>query len=237
MSSAVTEETGRATSTDQEQLQKQQEPEQHQQVPEQRQRELSPAGEAESGGTTGAAGAPVNGLDAIVADHNVIRELFNRYDTAATAQAKVTAARNLVRHVSRHASAEERTLYPLLREKHPQANLAKMLYDRMINKEVLEFLESHVPAGDAEWVLYDATLAKFRMIEDEHMAKEEAEVIEPLRQVLDASAVAKLGRRWSAAFANAPTHPHPGGTSGAARARLVHPVVGLIDRMRDALAT
>ncbi|GIL66062.1 hypothetical protein Vafri_19672 [Volvox africanus] len=117
-----------------------------------------------------------------------------------------------------------------------------MLYDRMVmddqvNKQILDFLETHVPSGEAEWAVYDATLAKFRSLEEEHLATEEAEVIEPLRQVLDQAALTKLGRKWAAAFANAPTHPHPGGPSDAARARLLHPVVGLIDRMRDALTT
>ncbi|GLC36770.1 hypothetical protein PLESTB_000784700 [Pleodorina starrii] len=202
---------------------------------------LSPAGEAESAGAgtaaTGRPPTPTNGLDAIVADHLVIKQLFGRYDTAATAQAKLAAGRDLVRHISRHASAEERTLYPLVREKHPQPGLARMLYDRMVNKHMLNFLESHVPASEAEWTLYDTTLAKFRAVEEEHLATEEAEVIEPLRAVLDPAALAKLGRKWSSAFANAPTHPHPGGPSDAAGARLLHPVVGLIDRVRDALTT
>ncbi|GIL66057.1 hypothetical protein Vafri_19672 [Volvox africanus] len=206
--------------------------------------EIPPAGEAPSAGAAGSIQppGPASGLDAIIADHQTIKDLFNRYDTAVTTQAKVAAARELVRHISRHASAEERTLYPLVREKHPQPNLAKMLYDRMVmddqvNKQILDFLETHVPSGEAEWAVYDATLAKFRSLEEEHLATEEAEVIEPLRQVLDQAALTKLGRKWAAAFANAPTHPHPGGPSDAARARLLHPVVGLIDRMRDALTT
>ncbi|GIL66064.1 hypothetical protein Vafri_19672 [Volvox africanus] len=55
-----------------------------------------------------------------------------------------------------------------------------MLYDRMVmddqvNKQILDFLETHVPSGEAEWAVYDATLAKFRSLEEEHLATEEAE--------------------------------------------------------------
>ncbi|PNH03683.1 hypothetical protein TSOC_010243 [Tetrabaena socialis] len=157
-------------------------------------------------------------------------------------QEKLTATRNLVRHISRHASAEERTLYPLVRERLPpgQRELARMLYDRMVmddrvNKQLLDFLETHVPSSEAEWALFDATLGKFRAVEEEHLAREEAEVIEPLRALLSDEEAAKLGRQWAGAFANAPTHPHPNGPSAATGARLLHPMVGLVDRMCDAL--
>ncbi|KXZ44445.1 hypothetical protein GPECTOR_67g285 [Gonium pectorale] len=165
---------------------------------------------------------PANGLDAIVADHQVIRQLFYRCDNAGTVQEKLAAARDLVRHISRHASAEERTLYPLV-------------MDDRVNKQMLDFLESHVPTTEAEWSVFDTTLAKFRAIEEEHLSREEADVIDALRGVLDESETTKLGRKWVAAFANAPTHPHPAGPTAAAPARLLHPVVGLVDRVRDAL--
>ncbi|KAG2426015.1 hypothetical protein HYH02_014877 [Chlamydomonas schloesseri] len=202
-----------------------------------------------SGGPAAAAGAtakgapPANGLDAIIADHQVIRQLFYRCNNARTDQERLAATRDLVRHVSRHASAEERTLYPLARDRLPDKGTGRMLYDRMVmddtvNKQLLDWLESHTPRqGDAaQWALHAATLQKFQSIEEEHLSREEAEVIEPLRSVMTPAETAKLGKAWAAAWANAPTHPHPRGPTAAPGAHLLHPLVGVIDRLRDAVA-
>ncbi|PNW72705.1 hypothetical protein CHLRE_15g639552v5 [Chlamydomonas reinhardtii] len=90
--------------------------------------------------------------------------------------------------------------------------------------------------GDTQqWALHAATLQKFQSVEEEHLSCEEAEVIEPLRAVMSQGEMAKLGRQWSSAWANAPTHPHPRGPSAAPGAALLHPLVGVVDRLRDAV--
>ncbi|KAG2422849.1 hypothetical protein HXX76_011664 [Chlamydomonas incerta] len=195
-----------------------------------------------SGAAATAAPPPANGLDAIITDHQVIRQLFHRCNNARTDQERLAATRDLVRHVSRHASAEERTLYPLARDRLPDRGTGRMLYDRMVmddtvNKQLLDWLERHQPReGDAaQWGLHAATLAKFQSIEEEHLSREEAELIEPLRAVMTPAETAKLGKQWAAAWANAPTHPHPRGPTAAPGATLLHPIVGVIDRLRDAV--
>ncbi|KAG2489282.1 hypothetical protein HYH03_012302 [Edaphochlamys debaryana] len=195
--------------------------------------DLSPAGaDAAFGPAPGAVSGVVagggvfsgeDGLAAIVQDHQVIRTLFFRCDNSRSPPERLAAVRDLVHHVSRHASAEERTLYPLV-------------MDDTVNKQLLHYLGSHAPSGPEQWAVLDATLAKFRAIEEEHLGEEEAKVIDPLRSVLSGAENKKLARDWAAAWANAPTHPHPEGPTAALGARLLHPLVGAVDRMGDALS-
>lgn len=45
-----------------------------------------------------------------------------------------------------------------------------------INKEHLNYLDTHTPVTDADWHLFDIQLHKFETVEREHIRKEEIEV-------------------------------------------------------------
>lgn len=183
------------------------------------------------------AGATSPGLDAVVEDHEQFRMLFQRYRTATSPTVKQETVATIVREVSRHASAEERTLYPLLL--HKLGAEGKMLFDRNVlddqmNKEVLYYLDTHTPQNDLDWQIYDKTLIKFATMEEEHLSMEEEQVVDRLRKLLTPEEKEHFTRDWHAAKANAPLKPHPGAPSQGLGAKLTHPVAGVIDKSVEA---
>lgn len=73
-------------------------------------------------------------------------------------------------------------------------------------------------------------------VETEHLDSEEREVIDPLRALLSSHDKERLYDDFTAARANAPTHPHPRAPQAPALlAKILHPVAGAVDRVRDAV--
>jgi hemerythrin superfamily protein len=183
-----------------------------------------------------APGSQGNGLDLLLDDHKVILDLFSRYQKSTSKEEKLRLVDELVRTVSQHASAEERFLYPLVDKLlHARALYDRQVMDDQVNKEMLHWLETHKPALDSEWPLFDETLLKFHVVEEEHLRLEENTVMEPLRKALSPQEQAKLhdDLQWAKKFG--PTHPHPGAPSTSPAANILHPVAGIVDKITDAI--
>lgn len=179
-----------------------------------------------------------NGIDYVVEDHTLVRQLFDNFHEAQTDAAKYDIMRKVIREVSTHASAEERHVYSLIPTKLADQG-GQMLYDRHVlddtlNKYALDFLERHHPSTPAEWELYHATAEKFIMIELDHFAREE-QMLTMLNEVLTDEEKDRLWTAFDKAKKNAPLHPHPSGPSGAWGATLMHPAVGAMDRAVEAV--
>jgi len=184
------------------------------------------------------------GTDAIAKDHDRIRALFKQYTSLAAAdkQGKLSVARQIVTTISQHASAEERTIYPMILTKMSTVEGHKLLYDMMctddnINKLCLDYLNTHSPSSEADWQLYDQLMTKFISIELEHLDKEERTVLQPLTRFLSPVENEQLYDEWQVALNNAPIHPHPfiGGTSALA-AKITHPLAGAVDKASHAVS-
>ncbi|GFH17812.1 hemerythrin domain-containing protein, partial [Haematococcus lacustris] len=67
-------------------------------------------------------------------DHDNIRALFLKYRACSPndRMEKLSVARQLVTTISQHASAEERTLYPMLATRVPKEDGSKLLHDMMV---------------------------------------------------------------------------------------------------------
>ncbi|KXZ44565.1 hypothetical protein GPECTOR_65g183 [Gonium pectorale] len=156
---------------------------------------------------------------------------------AAAAHKRGLAAR-IVRELSMHASAEERTLYPLAYEVLPygKAMYDKSLADDEVVRALLQYVVMHSPRTDEEWELYDAIVLHVTRHEREHMDMEERMIVAPLRAALSPEAAVRLGQDWHVAKANAPLRPHPWVPTATAAARLAHPLAGLADRAGEWLS-
>jgi hypothetical protein len=66
-----------------------------------------------------------------------------------------------------------------------------------------------------------------------HIRRLEREVFPPLRAVLDETELIRLGNRARIAEEAAPTRPHPGTPSTPPWNKVVDPLVGVVDKVRD----
>jgi len=104
--------------------------------------------------------------------------------------------------------------------------------DDDLNKKMMDLLLEMDPARDGQ--LFDQTLRKFSMIENEHLTEEE-QFLEQIRPMMSAEALTKLYHNIVGSLAGAPTHPHPSGPSHEIGAKIMHPIVGMVDHMVDSM--
>jgi hemerythrin superfamily protein len=177
-----------------------------------------------------------DGIAFLYDDHDKLKTLFSDWKRSSTNGEKKTVVKNIIRDVVAHASAEERYLYPLIREKKIGGENGELFYQRnlvddQINKEILYFLDSNEPKTDAEWSLYNQTVDKFITVELEHLHMEEKEVLEVLRSGLTEAQKTKLYDNLVWGKKTAPVHPHPMEPLKPSTGNtILAPVVGVIEQ-------
>lgn len=139
----------------------------------------------------------------------------------------------IYRHICLHASAENRVLYPLFRDKLENGAIIfeRAFTDDHSSKYYLSLLSRMTYERDR--VLMDRTVAKFCCIEGEHSMQEE-EWLDQLDQKITHEQSDKHLQSFIAYQKQAPTWPHPdtGGTHEYA-AKLSHPLAALLDWAYD----
>src|SRR5262249_47465286 len=133
----------------------------------------------------------------------------------------------------RHEAAEEQYFWPAVRERVPDGN---QLADEAIAQEteaknVLARLDK-ASSGDAE---FTALIAEFIPAARAHIAFEESQVWPTLRAALSAAEAEELGAKVRRAEDKGPTRPHPHTPANPAVLKTAGPIVGAIDRLRDAM--
>jgi hypothetical protein len=129
--------------------------------------------------------------------------------------------------LARHLSAEEQYLYPTVRAMLPDGGEladAEIVADAAL-QHALRRLESG-PASDL------SGLDEVVRVLGEHVERC-ARLFPRLRAALDEATLIRLGNRVVIAEDAAPTRPHPGTPFTPPWNRLVEPVVGVVDKVRD----
>ncbi|HEX2030702.1 MAG TPA: hemerythrin domain-containing protein [Actinomycetota bacterium] len=172
-------------------------------------------------------------LELLVEDHAAVEALFARFErrAAEVPNPNLDVVRDITRELSVHAAVEEQVLYPLMREALPGGG---ELADHGIEehqeiKERLAAIEALDPADEAWAREVMALIADVR----HHVREEEDEQFPRLRAAVPSDRLTELARTVDRAKAVAPTRPHPRAPSTPPANRVVGPVAGLIDRVRD----
>lgn len=142
-------------------------------------------------------------LDLLAREHRELAALCARLDAGEPVASVLTAT------LSRHLSAEEQYLYPVVR--------------------------AVVPGGTA---LADAESTALRTgvaAIPGHVDRCERLIFPPLRAALDETARIRLGNRAVIAGEAAPTRPHPWTPRTPPWNKVVDPLVGVLDKVRDAV--
>ena len=175
------------------------------------------------------------------ADHRTVVELFQQIEEipsdAPSDSARMKQRRALFEQVSeelsRHATAEEELLYPLVRSKVPDGDrLADHALDE--HQEVKETL-ARLEKMSLDNLDFEGEFRSLMQAIKDHVDEEEAELFPLLQQHVGRDALDSLGTALAAAKAMAPTRPHPNAPNRPPFNVLAGAGAAVVDRARDAI--
>ena len=173
-----------------------------------------------------------NLLTLLAEEHRQLTDLYGRLAAAAPSapEDRLEALTDvLIATLVRHLSAEEQYLYPTVRAVLPDG-------DRLADVEV----EADEAIGYALQRLAAGPPTDLRGLEEVepalrlHIRRCEERLFPRLRERLDETDLIRLGNRAEIAEEAAPTRPHPGTPFTPPWNKVVDPVVGVVDKVRDA---
>ena len=169
-------------------------------------------------------------------DHREVEEMFREIEGLDGSRAG-SAKRQLVEKVTvelvRHSAVEEMYLYPAARKALPtgEALADEEIKEHAEAERLLKDLESMDLGAD-----YDIKLEKLMAAVREHIQEEEQVLFVALSASCGADELQDLGHKISAAKKLAPTHPHPDAPDNPPANKVTGPVLGLVDKVRDAMS-
>lgn len=175
-------------------------------------------------------GSKTDVIDEVVKDHEEIKALFARVESA-TGDAKQEAFEELVRRLAVHETAEQEVVHPLLR----QAGREDIRDERISEEKEAEVVLADLLKMGTEDAAFDTAFESLKTDVLHHAEMEEQTEHPKIRQEMDAGKLEKLAPAFRAAEAIGPTRPHPMGPTSAAGNLAIGPVVAIMDRARDAV--
>ena len=168
----------------------------------------------------------------VLDDHELIRTRFSLLEDVGP-DGREPLFRELVALLVQHEAVESIVLHPTVHEHLP--NGSKLADARRTEEQEAEERLAELEDMDASSDVFAAALAQLRDEVLAHAAAEERDVLPQLRQHIDAADLQRLADRYERLKAAAPTRPHPTSGQGAVSNLFGGPILGLVDRVRDAL--
>lgn len=141
-------------------------------------------------------------IDLVLQDHHAVAALFDKLKAAAGTDEQATLFAQVKDDLERHASAEEKVLYPRVRKDVPEgaeeAKDAVEEHDQI--RESLEEVEEH----DAGTALFALAVDQLIATTKHHVGVEEEELLPDFRANSEVSEREELGRRFEDAKTKAP---------------------------------
>ncbi len=177
-------------------------------------------------------------IEVLTHDHAEVEQMFTQLQTlrGMTGEGAERQRKDLVDQVTielvRHSVAEEAEVYPRVAEKISDAEAEHAKQEHAEAEEVMKRLAKLQP-GDPT---FDDDLAALMLGVREHVAEEEGQMFPHMRAAFTQEELVELGAKVEAVKKIAPTWPHPSAPDEPPGDKLLGPVAGLLDRMRDAVS-
>lgn len=177
-------------------------------------------------------------VEILAADHREVEAIFVELEQTigdtdeATRRHRKELLNRAIIELMRHSVAEETEVYPRIRERISYAEAARAQHQHAGAEQTMKLLD-HLQPGDA---MFDKRLADLIQEVREHVAEEEREMFPQLRDAFSPDELHTMGARVERVKAIAPTRPHPSAPHQPPAIKVVGPVTGLVDRMRDAIS-
>lgn len=177
-------------------------------------------------------------IEILLHDHREVEQMFTELDSlvGTSDEASRHRRKDLVEQATielvRHSVAEEAEVYPRVKERvsDPEAERAKQEHAEA--EVTMKRLESLQP-GDA---MFDQQLSALMQEIRAHVAEEEGEMFPHMRSMFSQEELVEMGAKVERVKKLAPTRPHPAAPDQPPGDKIIGPVTGRFDRMRDALA-
>lgn len=177
-------------------------------------------------------------IEILTEDHRAVERMFAELEgidasggEAARARRKDLADQAVIELV-KHTVAEEAEVYPAVKSKVSAQEAERAKHEHAEAEETMKRLEGLGP-DDAR---FDAELALLMHEIREHVQEEETEIFPHMRSIFSPEELVDLGRKVESVKKLAPTRPHPSAPDEPPADKLLGPVLGLLDRMRDAVS-
>ena len=177
-------------------------------------------------------------IEVLTHDHREVEQMFAELESlrGATGAAQRTRRKDLVDQVTielvRHSVAEEAEVYPRVAEKVSAAEAERAKSEHAEAEETLKRLERLQPDDPSFAGELTTLMEEIR----QHVAEEEGEMFPHMREVFTEDELVELGGKVEAVKKIAPTRPHPSAPDEPPGDKLLGPVTGLLDRLRDAVS-
>ncbi len=174
-------------------------------------------------------------IDVIIQDHRNVESAFRDYENGGLSQEQLRdLAAYIIIELVRHSAAEEQYVYPAAREVLPDG-------DDIADHEIQEHAEAERVMKELEGVhpgdpAFDRLTRQ--LIDDirHHVGDEEQDLLPRLKNNCTPEQLQDLGTKFLLAKDSAPTRPHPSAPDRPPANLILDPGVGMVDRLRDALA-
>lgn len=178
-----------------------------------------------------------NVIDILTRDYREVEQMFQELEAlrGATSDADRSRRKDLTEQATieliRHSVAEEAEVYPAVVKKVSKEEAERSKHEHAEAEETMKRLEGLQPDDAA----FDSELSTLMREVRKHVAEEEGQVFPQMRQVFTEDELVELGMKVASVKQMAPTRPHPAAPDSPPGDKILGPVTGLLDRMRDAV--
>lgn len=177
-------------------------------------------------------------IEILTHDHREVEGMFEELESLNSAHDDAGRSRrqDLVDQVTielvRHSVAEEAEVYPQVAERISDEEATRSRQEHAEAEQTLKRLERLKPDDPSFGGELMTLIREIR----EHVREEEGQIFPQMRKAFSEDELLDLGRRVERMKRVAPTRPHPSAPDEPPGDKLLGPVTGLVDRMRDALS-
>ncbi len=171
-------------------------------------------------------------LQVLMTDHREVEEMYARFKASPSGnEERRTIATEIITELVRHAIAEETYVYPAVRTKLEGGQ-------ELANQETAEHAEAErimkdLEGRSADDPVFDRQVEALMTTILSHIADEENNLFPRLRSACSQEELDKLAVSVNRIKKIAPTHPHPAQPDNPTSHKVLGPVIGLVDRVRD----
>jgi hemerythrin superfamily protein len=171
----------------------------------------------------------MNAVTLLKRDHRNVEGLFERYRT--TSNGKRDIIDEITRALSAHMDAEERELYPVLRESLAEGR--SLMDDAVKEHNEARAILAELETADATSFDTDAKVATLRRAIEHHVSEEESDLFPQAQQSLGTRRLDEIATRIERAKLTAPEHPPSSASRNAPGVSVGGVLAAAADRVKN----
>jgi hemerythrin-like domain-containing protein len=171
----------------------------------------------------------------LLKDHREVQQMFDKLlERQVPTEERAVVVQQVITELVRHSVVEEQHLYPLARTALDDG-------DQLADHEIAEHAEAErlmkqLEETDMMDSSFEPMLHTLMTDVRHHIDEEERDLFPRLRETCSSAELRELGDKIRSSKKLAPSHPHPNAPDTPPADTVVGPVVGLVDKVRDAFS-